>query len=400
LRDVAIIRCIDGRLAWYPPGASDGARWLDEEAERDALRALVGQRRQAPVFAVPAEDTRLLRLSVTPEERRHLDKSLPFMLEEDLAEDVGGLHFAFSPLDRQDYAVAVCARGHMLDYQALLADFPGVKQWLPEALLLPWQEGEWCLVLEGERALVRHGPCEGFGVERALLPAMLGALAASADAPHTVVVYGQRQDADLALLPADLEQQAQWRRGDFYAAMLIAEAPVAAPNLRRGEFAVRLPLGDWWRQWRVAAALFGAAVAVHMLASWADYRQLEAQNLALRGALEQSYRRIIPRGLVPRPEKQLQDQLAVLSGGASSSDFVSLLARVGAVIDSIPGSSLISVNYNQRAAEARLNILASDYAAVERIREGIGKQGLQATLENSSAQGDEVRARLRVGESS
>ena len=48
----------------------------------------------------------------------------------------------------------------------------------------------------------------------------------------------------------------------------------------------------------------------------------------------------------------------------------------------------------------RLNLVAANYEAVEKIRAGFAEQGLEATLENSSAQGDQVRARLRVGERS
>ena len=65
-----------------------------------------------------------------------------------------------------------------------------------------------------------------------------------------------------------------------------------------------------------------------------------------------------------------------------------------------PGTSIASLNYSQRAGEMRLNIVAADYGAVERIREAIGATGLEASLENSSAQGDAVRARLRVAERS
>ena len=48
----------------------------------------------------------------------------------------------------------------------------------------------------------------------------------------------------------------------------------------------------------------------------------------------------------------------------------------------------------------RLNIVAADFQAVERVRSGINQAGLQAIMESSSAQGDKVRARLRVGEKS
>ena len=150
---------------------------------------------------------------------------------------------------------------------------------------------------------------------------------------------------------------------------------------------------------RAAAALFAIAVAVHMFATWMDYRHLQAENLALRGAVQDTYRQAFPRGAVVDAEKQLRRQLDTMTGTASSSGFVSMMARVGQVVADGKGS-IVSINYNDKAAEMRLNLLAANYEAVERIRAGFADNGLDATLENSSAQGEQVRARLRVGERS
>ncbi|RLQ23771.1 type II secretion system protein GspL [Seongchinamella sediminis] len=399
MRDLVVIRLIAGRLAWYPPGASEGAQWLDQEEAQARLRAVISQRKLTPVFAVPGEALRLLPLQIAAEERRHLALSLPFMLEEELSEDVGELHFASVARGKLDYAVAVCSRDKMAGYQHLLEPFPGINQWLPEPLLLPWQAGEWCLVLEAERAIVRLGECEGFAIERQMLPTMLDAARVESGSPAAIVIYGQDQAADTALVAEELQSLVQWRQGDLYAAMLVAEMPAQPLNLRQGEWAVRLPLERWWQQWRVAAMLFGAAVALHMLATWSDYRQLEQENLALRGAVQESYRQAFPRGAVVDAEKQLQRQLDSMTGSPQGSGFVGLVARVGNVVAAADGS-IVSINYNSKAAEVRLNLLAADYDAVERIRSGFVRDGLQATLENSSAQGDQVRARMRVGGSS
>ena len=399
MREVAVIRLLHGRLAWYPAGANDGPQWLDQPQAQDALRAVLQQRKLTPLFAVPAADVRLLALQIAPEERRHLAKSLPFTLEEELAEDIADLHFAHSALGQLDYAVAVCAGQHMRHYAAELEPYPGVGQWIPEPLLLPWQEGEWCLVLEEDSAIVRNDACAGFGAERAMLPMLLQALQHNKGEPETIVIYGADQHADTQLIPEALRDRVQWRSGDFYSAMLIAEMPQTALNLRQGEWAVRLPLQRWWQHWRKVAALFAVAVAVHLLATWMDYRQLSEENLALRGAVQETFRKAIPRGAVVDPEKQLRRQLGALSGSAQSSGFVSMLARVGQVVADGKGN-IISINYNDKAAEMRLNLLAANYESVERIRAGCAEAGLQATLENSSAQGDQVRARLRVGEGS
>ena len=396
MREVVVVRLIDGRLAWYPPGASDGAKWLDQTAEQENLRSVISQRKLTPVFAVPGEDLRLLSLQIAAEERRHLARSLPFMLEEELSEDISSLHFASVPRDKLDYAVAICSREKMESYQTLLSQFPGVNQWLPEPLLLPWNPGEWCLVVEGERAIVRLGDSEGFAVELQMLNMMLEAVKLQAGAPETSVIYGRDQSAETALVPEELQAAVQWRQGDLYAAMMISEMPAQPLNLRQGEWAVRLPLERWWQQWRVAAILFGAAVAIHMLATWTDYRQLEQENLALRGAVQETYRQAFPRGAVVDAEKQLRRQLDSMTGSSQASGFVGLVAQVGDVVTTADGS-IVSINYNEKAGEIRLNLLAADYEAVERIRSGFVENGLQATLENSSAQDDRVRARMRVG---
>ena len=44
----------------------------------------------------------------------------------------------------------------------------------------------------------------------------------------------------------------------------------------------------------------------------------------------------------------------------------------------------------------RMNIVAKDFEGVEQLRSRINEAGLQAIMESSNAQGDKVRARLRV----
>lgn len=393
------LRLVEGRLAWYRPDSDGAPVFLDDDAERQRLLELL-RSRQAPVcFAAPATAVRLQRMPITAEEKKHLAKSLPYMLEEQLAQDVDTLHFAVQEIAPLDYGVAICELAHMEGWHSLLSELP-VTLWLPEPLLLPWREGEWCLLLERDQALLRTGLCEGAGLERELTDALLQSALAAGSEPDALIVYGDDQEADVALVPPALQDRVQWRRGNLASALLLADDLDQGLNLLQGAFAPRLPLEQWWQDWRRVAALFGAAVALQLLATWADYAQLDRQNLALRGAIESSYRQANPRGAVVDPEKQLSRQLNDLRGSDQSSGFVGLVAQVGAVLAANPGTSIASLNYSQRAGEMRLNILASDYGAVERIREAIGASGLEASLENSNAQGDGVRARLRVAERS
>jgi type II secretion system protein L len=400
LQNIAVIRLVQGGLAWYPPGASEEPQWLDNDIAREKLRAVLAQRKVLPVFGAPGGDVRLQRLQITAQEKKHLARSLPFMLEEQVAADIDDLHFACQPLDNLELATAVCSLEKMREWQTRLADYAGINQWVPEPLLLPWQAGEWCLVLEGEGAIVRTGSCEGFSIEREMVPALLCAVLEDAGEPQAVILYGQDQALDSALVPDSLAGRVQWRQGNLYTALMLGEQPQPPLNLLQRDFAPRLPLQRWWHQWRAAAMLFGAAFVLQLVATYADYRNLQAQNLALRSAVQDSYRQAYPRGAVVDAEKQLRRQLDALRGSAQSSGFVSLLARVGEVIAGSGGTSIASINYNDKAGEMRMNIVAADYEAVEQVREAINKAGLQAVMESSSAQGDKVRARLRVGQRS
>lgn len=396
LQQVAIIRWLDGELVYYPPGG-DEAQSLAQPAAREALAEDFAARRLTACFAVPGAELRLQQLAISPEERKHVASSLPYMLEEQLAEDVDQLHFASVFLDKLTLGVAVCSRERMAYWRELLAELPGVNLWLPEPLLLPWREGEWCIVIEGDQALLRSGPCDGFAIEADMLPVILEGEAAADEPPQAVVVYGADQESDRALVPTSLRDRLQWRRGNLPAAMLLAEAQDNVLNLCQGEYAPQLPVARWWRQWRLVAAVLAGVFCLQLLATYSEYRQLSRENIALRTAVQNSYRQASPNGNIVDEEKQLSRQLNALRGSGNSSGFVSLFAKVGAVIAAQAGTQIATINYNDKGNEMRLNIVAADYEAVEAIREAINRTGLEAVMESSSAQGDKVRARMRVG---
>jgi len=397
LQNSAVIRLKEGRLAWYPPGAGDSLCFLDDEIAREQLRAVLGLPGANVYFAVPGADVTLFHREVSAAEKKHIGKSLPFMLEEGLAEDIEGLHFACEVQGKSDLAAAACTAAKMQEWQALLADFPAVRHWIPEPLLLPWQAGEWSLLIEQDMAIVRTGSFAGYSIEPELLPSMLAATLADSAAPGTLIIYGQDQDTDTARTPETVRDRIQWRRGDLQSALLLSQSPPHTFNLLQGDYAVRLPLARWWKQWRAVAAVVALAFCVQLAASYAEYAALERKNAELRLAVERSYRQAYPKGALVDAEKQLNRQLGSLRGSSQTSGFVSLMNRVGEIINGHPGTRIGSINYNDKGDEIRMNITARDFEAVENIRTAMNRAGLNAKMESSSAQGDQVRARMRVG---
>ncbi|MFN2328156.1 MAG: type II secretion system protein GspL [Chromatocurvus sp.] len=395
-----VLRYSGGELRWISAGDDTASRSLSDPVVCDELRAALTTRRGRLVFAAPGEEVRLLSLSVSPEEKKHLARALPFLIEEEVAEDIDGVHVAHVMPGPEQVTAMLCAHSCMQRWQDDLAGLPRIESWVPEPLLLPWRSGEWCLAFDGGRVILRTGEASGAATDIALLPVLLSSLITRDGAPGVIVIYGQDRVAELAMLPEDLAASAQWRGGGFAAALWLYDSSRVLPSLLQGVYAPRLPLERWARQWRWPAAALAAALLLQLAATWSDYLRLSEDNRELRAAIEERYREINPRGALVDPETQLKRQLDALTGSAQASGFTRMLEIVGAAISAQRGTRVASINYNQRGGDMRLGITAPDYGAVERIREALTEAGVEAVLENSAAAGDGVRARLRVGAAS
>ena len=392
--NASLLRLQQDELLWIRAG-DDVARSLADPSVAEELRATLSNRRHGVLFAAPGADLRLQELEVARAERRHLSAALPFTLEESLGEDIENLHFARCDLEAEHIGVAVLRRSCMERWLKCLEPWPELQRWVPEPLLLPWQPRQWTLVLDGDAALLRFGRCYGASVEATLLEPLLAALAEE-QSPEAIVVYGEDEAADRALLPESLRERLQWRRGGIGSALLLWDPQEPRPELLQGDYAPQLPYARWWGQWRAVAALLCVAVLLHLASGWLDLWRLERENLALRSEMQGIYRSVNPRGAVVEVETQLRRQLEELGVGETGPGLMVLLAPLGELFAAQEGATLIRLNFNQRSGQLRVNMLAADFNAVEQVRAGLAAAGLSATLENSSRSGEQVLARLRI----
>jgi type II secretion system protein L len=381
LETINVVRWQQGQGFLLRPGA------VPERLADDGVRLP-----ENTFLVLPSDVVRNITVPVAAEEVKHLRRALPFMLEESLLEDVADLHFAHKPLDEGHHAVSVVARAKVAQWMDELPESLREVPWISEALCLPWTEGQWTLLFESDSVLVRWSEAEGTRVEATLLPALLDSLHAD---QVVLVAYGQDEAAAMAAIPGRLRQQAQWRQGGLSEALLLTDPTPAGADLRQGEFAPQLPLMRWWGVWQRVAVALGVALILKTGVSVADYQSLKGQNLQLRQAVQDSYRRVNPRGAVVDVEKQLDRQLTELGAGSQQRLFTPVLVRLLSAADAVPDITLTSVNVSG-ARDIRVNLSAPDFQSVEQVRDQLGQRGLDAELESSNARRDGVVARLRV----
>ena len=120
-----------------PVASPDGMALLNAFLEHD---------RNSIVFAVPSEQVTFLERAVERAERKLLAQSLPFSVEERLAEDVDQLHFAHRWLSEERIAVSVIRKSVLEEFQQEPA-IAALSQWIPDVLLLPSDPGQWVIVV-------------------------------------------------------------------------------------------------------------------------------------------------------------------------------------------------------------------------------------------------------------
>ena len=341
------------------------------------------------VVGLPSDDVRSTLLKVSPEELKHLSKSLPYMMEEQVAEDVEDLHFVASALGEEQFLVAFTRQDKMADWVEQLSFNDSLKVFGPEALCLPLEGDECCAVVDGDEVVLRWSDAHGARVDLSLLSTVLDSLAAI---PSSLVIYGTDREQVVSQLTDDQAALVDWRQGGWGALLLLTKSAPQV-NLRQGSFAPPLPLVKWWGVWKAVAIAASVALSLQFVSDVSQFQTLKQQNLELRSAIQDSYRKANPRGAVVDAEKQLDRQIAEFAGEESVTAFTPKLVDVVTATMAESGR-VTSINYT--SGQLRLNLTAQDFASVEQIRQALERAGLKATLETSSARGDEVRARLRI----
>lgn len=381
------MRCDDAWIRANPDGSFDSIALSEFVRNGDKL-----------VLAVPGEDVLLRHLSITATERRYLDDSLPYLLEEELAADVESLHFVHTAFDEDLVAVATAGCNLMRDYLGRCEELQLIPDELvTEPLLLPFKEDGITLLVEELRTIVRTGEADGFAIENEQLPAVLNLYCAQQEElPRTARVICRDEIFAQKLIGQSMVPDAVFEVGDFYSA--VNAGPQGSPllNMLQGQFKPMLPWGEWWRNWRMVAGLAALAIVLQLVGSLVQVSSLQEENLSLRQAMEASYRAVNPKGALQDAEIQLNNQLANLAGRGSGPPFVGILQQLGGVLSSQGGIELESLNFSDRNGDVRINLRAANYEAVDRLRGGLEQQGLEAVLQNSSAQGTGVRARLLI----
>ncbi|ALM92644.1 type II secretion system protein GspL [Alteromonas stellipolaris] len=352
-----------------------------ELANADALSTLAERAGHRAVIALaPSSEILLKWVALPPRAGRKVLSALPFMLEDELATDIGEQFFAIGPKVGDSQAVAVVSHAKLQMWQQWLAD-AGLfcNHLIPDVLAVPVTENGWSVLTLGEQMLVRQDTFKGIQGEQAWLLPTLGHFTSQQEAPVVITNYA---GIDLSAMPNITVSDAPL---ELPMHVLAKEAMSSSFNLLQGEYKVKRTRNNAWTQWRVAAVLAVLVLCTSLVDKTVTLYHLKSENAALTSEIDQAVKSGFPNiGVYRNVKLKLQYELNKLSKSGGDASMLVMLDQLSEAFASTQVKPQ-TLRFDATRTEIRIQAQGKSFEALEQFRrqaEGAGFTVEQGAINN------------------
>lgn len=365
---------------------------------------------------VPGCDVLLKRLVVPTKSQRAMRSAVPYMLEDELAQDVDDLFFAYANINddsEHNCFVAITQREQMLLWRSWLAEANiEAKTLQPDVLAMPYVDAKWSAIsLQGGDALssqtqivVRQGLWQGFTLDseawQFTLEHVLATKPADDDeqteADITINAY-----SDLPYLDEESHQGISLVHAEKELPLaLFAQHCQQSPlNLLQGEFKVKEQRSKNVSNWLWAAGFAACALLLNVGYKSAQLWQLSAAQTQVEAQIIARYKKAFPsasRVRIGTIKSQLNRKIAQLGGASEQAGFLSMLSKVQPAFAKVPELKPESLKFDGKKQELRLQAIANDYQHFERFQSALNAANLTIKQGAQNNQGDQVTGSFSI----
>lgn len=355
--------------------------------------------REVVVF-VPASDIAIKRLKVPGSSQRAIRLAAPYMLEEELAQDVDQLFFAFSETKQDERGnncfLAAVERKQLELWLQWLAD-AGIfcKLIIPDALALPTQNSSSTAVMLGEQVLVKLEEWRVMSFEANAWPIIATHFSHVDENEKAIMAY-----STLTQVPAELKVE-----------YLPEELPLAILathhsrkfNLLQGEFQVKEKRSATNTNWLWVAGIACVALVLNFGLKGAELYRLSLQQSSIEDAIIENYKAAFPqtkRVKVSTVRSQLRQKLAEVGNSGESAGFLPLLIKLEPALARVPEIKPQTLKFDGKRQEVRMQTIAKDYQYFEKLKIALEKEGLTVNLGAQNNQGEQISGSFSITDTS
>jgi general secretion pathway protein L len=381
----------------------------------DAAKAV--EARQVIVL-VPSTDVLTTSIAIPVRSPAKIRATLPFALEETLADDLDTLHFAAGRRDDNGIvSAAVVAHEKMRSWIEQLRE-AGIEaqKMVAENHGLPLIPGSMSLLIDQHCTMFNDGDRLEFSMQDVKPSDVLAAAGCLSgpnsgddakeehDANHLLAFCSARQDeillhdwnalrhelasVDVNLLPDGVLPK-----------LAVTVASGAGVNMLQGQYGQKTEVQELLRPWKTAAALLLGVLLLGLAGKAADNYRLQEEFDVLQQQFTTQYRQLRPGDSrdIADPLNTARSMKRGFGTTASPQLFLPSIKALGLALSGNADSAVEVISY--RAGVIDIRLTAPDVPTLDKIRTAVAESGqFEATIQSTDQVADKINGRIRIRE--
>ncbi len=343
---------------------------LSSENELDTLSSYAAQR--TTILLLDSQDVMVIEADIPAGASRQLNSMLPYLLEDNIAQDVDDIHFTLLKKSSDKAQVAAVDRHYLSTVMQHFNDAGiEVRKVLPDALCLPVLEEAISAVQIDNHWLFRKSDYQSISVDNEWLSLFFESEWFNDQEPQTISAF--------SALPQTISDNqvtfdnVVWKaeQPELVMALLTKGAITSRSNLLTGSFKPQSSTFRNIKVWRPAAIAACLFLIIFSVNQYLKVTHNEALVKSYRAESERIFRTIFPdKKRIPTVtylKGQINSEENRLQGEGSSDSVLDWLAHLPGTLD---GSSveIQSIRYDANREEMRIEALMNDFQTFEVIR--------------------------------
>jgi len=325
------------------------------------------------IALLPGNECLIKRVEIPKGAARQFDSMLPFLLEDEVAQDIEDLHLTI--LDKDATHATVCGVEREWLKQALDTFREAniiFRKVLPDTLALPLEDQGISALQIDQHWLLRQSNYQAVSINEAWLAMFLQSdWVALDDEEQSPTIFSYT-----ALPSDDIQQQSgiEWQAkpAELVMSLLSQQAITSGVNLLTGTFKTKSSFSKYWRVWQKVAIAACLLVAVIVTQQVLKVQQYEAQAEAYRTESERIFRSVLPgKQRIPTVsylKRQMNDEAKKYGGSGDGDSLLGWLALLPETLGQVKAIEVNSIRYDGNRSEVRLEAKSSDFQHFETAR--------------------------------
>jgi len=383
---------------------------LPQSADLDQLTEKAQQRKV--IGFVPASDIALKSLKVPGKSARAITAATPYILEDDLAQDVESLFFAYSQSVTDDpnnnCFTAAVEREQLEGWLSWLSDANiQCKILIPDVLAMPIAPSGKSAIAINDQILVRSSQWQAMSVDESVWPLISQSwVSEQADLSEDKLTndsFDEDAETDTeteqltinaySTLPNVEQVHIQAMPEELPLALLAQNVNVGLFNLLQGEYLVKVQRSTTYTNWLWVAGIAACALLVNVGLKGSQLLQLNNQVESLESSIVSTYKNTFPetkRVRVSTIKSQLKGKLYEVGGASADSGFLAMLNTIQPAFKQVSSMVPESMKFDAKRQEIRIQAVSDNYQSFDKFKIALEQHGLKVSQGAQNNLGDKV----------